>query len=67
MVTDAIRPAGSGNRKVEVNEPWALRYWTRELGVTERDLREAVEVVGPLLPDVKRILTRQPRTATQNP
>ena len=50
--------AERGNRRVEVNEAWALRYWTQELGVTERDLREAVEVVGPMLFDVKKILAR---------
>ena len=45
-------------RRVAVNESWALRYWARELGVTEKDLRETVEVVGPRLGDVKKILSR---------
>ncbi|MBI1991054.1 MAG: DUF3606 domain-containing protein [Betaproteobacteria bacterium] len=58
MNTDSINPAERGNKKIEVNEAWALRYWTQELGVTERDLREAVEVVGPMLLDVKKILAR---------
>lgn len=58
MNTESINLAERGNRKVEVNEAWALRYWTQELGVTERDLREAVEVVGPMLLDVKKILAR---------
>ena len=58
MNTDLTNLAEHGNRKVEVNEAWALRYWTQELGVTERDLREAVEVVGPMLFDVKKILAR---------
>ncbi len=58
MNTNSVNPAEHGNRKVEVNEAWALRYWTQELGVTERDLREAVEVVGPMLLDLKKILAR---------
>ena len=58
MNTESINRAEYGNRKIEVNEAWALRYWTQELGVTERDLREAVEVVGPMLLDVKKILAR---------
>lgn len=58
MNTDLSNLAERGNKKVEVNEAWALRYWTQELGVTERDLREAVEVVGPMLFDVKRVLGR---------
>ena len=58
MNTDLSKLGERGKKKVEVNEAWALRYWTRELGVTERDLREAVEAVGPMLSDVKRILDR---------
>ena len=45
-------------RKVAVDESWALRYWARELGVTEKDLRDTVELVGPRLDDVKKILSR---------
>ena len=45
-------------RKVAVDESWALRYWARELGVTETDLRDTVELVGPRLDDVKKILSR---------
>jgi len=58
MITDHSKRPEDGNRKVDVNEAWALRYWTQELGVTERELREIVEVVGPVLSDVKRILAR---------
>lgn len=47
------------DQKIAVNESWALRYWTRELGVTEAELRDTVEAVGPNLEDVKKILTRQ--------
>ncbi len=48
-----------GDQKIAVNESWALRYWTRELGVTEAELRDTVEAVGPNVEDVKRVLTRQ--------
>ena len=58
MNTDSTQVARHGNKKIEVNEAWALRFWTRELGVTEKDLRDAVEVVGPMLLDVKKILAR---------
>ena len=46
------------DKKIDVNDSWALRYWCRELGVTERDLRETVEAVGPSVLEVKKILTR---------
>jgi hypothetical protein len=46
------------DKKIDVTESWTLRYWCRELGVTERDLRETVEAVGPSVLEVKKILTR---------
>jgi hypothetical protein len=49
---------------VQVHEGWALRYWTRELGVTERELRETVEIVGSKLSDVKRMLGLENRRAS---
>lgn len=58
MITELSSPLERGNKRIEVNEAWALRYWTQELGVTEKDLRETVEVVGPMLFDVKKILAR---------
>ena len=48
---------------VQVNESWALRHWTRELGVTEQELRETVEIVGPKLSDVKKLLGSEKRRA----
>lgn len=51
------RPQHDG-KTINVNDSWALRYWCRELGVTERDLRETVEAVGPSVLEVKKILTR---------
>jgi hypothetical protein len=48
---------------IQVNESWALRHWTRELGVTERELRETVEIVGPKLADVRKLLGAEKRRA----
>ncbi len=48
-----------GDQKIAVHDSWALRYWTRELGVTETELRDTVEAVGPKVDDVKKLLTRQ--------
>ena len=58
MITDHGERPEDARKIIDVNEGWALRYWTHELGVSERDLRETVEAVGPLLADVKRILAR---------
>lgn len=32
--------------KIDLNHDWELDYWTRELGVTEVELRLAIESVG---------------------
>ena len=58
MISTSTRSPEDGNRVVDVKEAWALRYWTQELGVTERELRETVEAVGPMLADVRRLLLR---------
>jgi hypothetical protein len=58
MITDPGKRLDDAHKIVDVNEAWSLHYWTQELGVTERELRETVEVVGPMLSDVKRILAR---------
>ncbi|MEA0638142.1 DUF3606 domain-containing protein [Xanthomonas campestris pv. campestris] len=31
---------------VSISEEWELQYWARELGMSEDDLRAAVEEVG---------------------
>ena len=37
-------PADS--KKINVNEDYELTYWTKELGVTDEELRAAVTAVG---------------------
>jgi hypothetical protein len=58
MNSEHAKSPEDAHKIVNINEAWLLRYWTRELGITERDLRETVEAVGPMLADVKRIRTR---------
>ena len=58
MMTDPRQPTDDAHKIVDVTQAWALRYWTQELGVSERDLRETVEAVGPVLSDVRKILAR---------
>jgi hypothetical protein len=44
--------------RIDVNEPAALRYWSRELDVTPRDLRRVIGRVGPMVDDVTEELAR---------
>jgi len=43
-------------KKVNVNEPWELDYWTKTLNVSGDRLRQSVRAVGPMVDDVKRHL-----------
>ncbi|OJU98590.1 MAG: DUF3606 domain-containing protein [Acinetobacter sp. 38-8] len=43
-------------QKINVNEPWELTYWTKELGVSEDELKAAVKAVGVKVEDVKKHL-----------
>lgn len=43
-------------KKINVNEPWELDYWTKTLNVSADRLRQGVRAVGPMVDDVKRYL-----------
>ncbi len=43
-------------RKININKSWEVRYWKIRLGVTEDELRQAVQVVGSNVADVKEWL-----------
>jgi len=46
-MSDNLQDRGGQDRsRINVNEPWELRYWTKELGLSEDELREAVKVAG---------------------
>ena len=44
-------PADS--KKINVNEDYELAYWTKELGVTEKELRAAVTAAGTDVAEVR--------------
>ncbi|HEY0661461.1 MAG TPA: DUF3606 domain-containing protein [Lysobacter sp.] len=46
-MTDSSQNRGEPDRSlINVNQEHEVRYWTKELGVTEQQLREAVKAVG---------------------
>lgn len=46
-MSDDTTNAGLQDRsRINVNEPYEVAYWTKELGVSEELLREAVASVG---------------------
>jgi hypothetical protein len=56
-MSDDLKNKGPQDRsKINVNEPWEVRYWTKELGCTEQQLRAAVSAVGVSASAVRRHL-----------
>jgi hypothetical protein len=50
-----LRGPRDGDR-VNVNEDYEVRYWTKKWGVTEQQLRDAVKRVGVMARDVEKAL-----------
>ena len=58
-MADNLKDRGPQDRaRINVNEDWELRYWTKELGVNEDRLRKAVEKVGASADAVRKELAK---------
>lgn len=58
-MADNLSNRGPQDRaRVNTSEPWELKYWTKEFGVTEEELKAAVKAVGPMVVDVRKKLGR---------
>lgn len=42
--------------RINLNEPWELRYWSEKFGVSPAELSRAVERVGVMVANVEREL-----------
>ena len=56
MPDDRTKIGRPDNIRINVHETYELRDWSRKLGVTPEQLKEAVQKVGPMVDDVKRQL-----------
>ena len=45
---------------INVNQPYQVRHWCQELGVSAKELRNAVRRAGVLVSDVRRYLSIRP-------
>lgn len=45
--------------RVNIHEPYEVRYWTGHFGCTESQLRQAVSAVGVMVRDVAEYLKRR--------
>jgi hypothetical protein len=49
---------GQDRRRIDVNEPYELRDWSRKFGVSPEELRDAVRAVGTDAEKVEQHLKR---------
>lgn len=47
MADDTSKRGPQDASKINVHEPWEVRYWTEKFGITAEKLEEAVKAVGP--------------------
>lgn len=58
-MSDDLNNRGPTDRsRINVNERWELQWWTKSLGVSEHDLRNAITVVGTSADAVRRHLDK---------
>lgn len=56
-MADNLKDRGPPDRaRINVNEEWGLRYWTKELGVSPEQLRASVAKVGTSAEAVRKDL-----------
>ena len=56
MPDDLSKKGVEDRSRINVHEPWEIRFWARELDTTEEKLREAVNAVGPQVQAVRKQL-----------
>jgi Protein of unknown function (DUF3606) len=56
MADDTSKRDYRDRDRINVNEEYELRYWTKELGVTPEKLKETVEKVGVMAINVRKAL-----------
>jgi hypothetical protein len=60
LMTTSLRQLGYDDRtRINVNEDWERRYWMTQLCCSEKQLREAVRVVGSSVDAVRAYLQQQ--------
>ena len=56
MTDDPSRIGMPDRIRINVKEPYELRYWAKLLGVSDAKVKEAVSEVGVMVADVKKYL-----------
>ena len=59
-MADSTKDRGEPDRsRISLSQAHEIRYWTEQFGVTEAQLRTAVELTGNSTDEVRRFLNRR--------
>ncbi len=56
MADDLSNRGGSDRNRINVNQEYEVRDWAKKFGVSEQELRQAVQRVGDRAEEVRRHL-----------
>ena len=56
MADDLSKRGPQDRARIDVNQDWELRYWSKELSVSADEIRSAVQAVGPSTDKVREYL-----------
>ncbi len=59
MADDKTKTGGQDRNRINLNEDYEVRDWTKSLGVTEEELRKAVAAVGDQADKVREHLGKK--------
>jgi len=65
MADDPNIRGADDRKRININQPYEIRHWARKFNVTRRELREAVEKVGPSVAKVQAELASRAHGAHQ--
>lgn len=58
-MSDNLDNRGPQDRsRINLNEPWEVAYWAKELGISKEELERAVKAAGPSVSAVRQLLNR---------
>lgn len=56
MADDPTKRGPQDRTRINIHEPWEVKWWCQELGVNEAALKNAVSNVGVMVKDVRKFL-----------
>ena len=56
MADDKDKSGGQDRTRINVNQDYELRDWAKKFGVSEEELKKAVQAVGTVAADVEKHL-----------